>query len=116
MNINNIQVYDITPNALEYYRKNARRGANSELEAVKRKLSALIYNSMKSEKLDEEITLYYYNRFRMYVNETDKIIIWTYWKYDENEGRWLHKYEQQDLTKTFKLLGLSSTGNSIINN
>ena len=110
--INGIEIYDMANVALEVYREHAKQGSKSEREVIERKLTAIIINSKPMSVILEHKSVYRFGGFVMVVNEFTKKIEVLHWDYDNHGSRGLDKETADNLRKTYKMLGLSRSGNS----
>jgi hypothetical protein len=107
-----IQIYDISPAALRYYKNNVHRGKKSNDEIIQRKLTGLIMCSSTKKKIEPQKFIYKFSGFNIVVNEEKKLIEWLYWNKESHLGPRTSKEERERLHKIYKTLMLSDSGNS----
>ncbi|MCR8641489.1 hypothetical protein NV379_02355 [Paenibacillus sp. N1-5-1-14] len=114
--INDIEIYSISNPALENYRKYAKKAASIEREVLERKLTAIIVNSTDMSSVLNNKRVYRFGGFTMIANERTKKIEVLTWDFDSHKPSigFAAREMSNRLKKTYKELGLSSTGNSLV--
>jgi hypothetical protein len=107
-----IIIYDISPEALKYYRNNAHSGAASEEEVIRRKLTGLVMCTHRKKEIDKQKYIYKISGFNIVVNENKKLIEWLYWDRDDHRGSAISKEEREKLIEIYNVLLLNNSGNS----
>ena len=100
MKIGDIKIYEITPEALDYYRKNTKGNENKPEGVVVLKLSRNIHLAHKEKKLSE--TIYTYGNLRI-VTRLGKIIEINNSPNNKVKG-WVE--DMQEYNRVSKLLGI----------
>lgn len=100
LKIGDIKIYEITPEALDYYRKNTKGNQYKPEGVVVLKLSRNIHLAHKEKKLSE--TIYTYGNLRI-VTRLGKIIELSNSRDNKIEG-W--KEDKEEYNRISKLLGI----------
>lgn len=112
MKVNGVEIYNITDEALKFFRENARNDAKCDKFILRRKFTALIMQGIKT-KLKDGFIDYKFGNFHMLVDEENKIIVDVSW--EESTSRATIKKDRFiSLTLTYKRLGLNADGNKIL--
>lgn len=112
--INGIELYTIHKEAFNTYKKEVRQGANATIETIQRKLTALVINATEKRKIFKNKFMCRFGGFVMVVNEDTKMIEVLYWDNEKTHKSRVPKEVVAKLTETYKILGLSSSGNNVI--
>ena len=107
-----IIIYDISPEALKYYRNNAHSGSASEVEVIRRKLTGLVMSTHRKKEIDKQKYIYKISGFNIVVNENKKLIEWLYWDREDHRGSGVSKEEREKLIGIYKIFQLNNSGNS----
>ena len=100
MKIGDIKIFEITPEALDYYRKNTLNNSNKPEWVVVMKLARNIHLAHKQKKLSE--TIYTYGNLKI-VTRLGKIVELNNSPDNEIEG-W--KLDKKEYRRISKLLGI----------
>lgn len=100
--------------ALKYYRKEANNFKNLDREILELKLTAMANNAEKLGYLKENVGVYKFGSFIMFIDEKNLRINTVTWRNELHKGYKMPKEVQNSLRKDYRALGLSNSGNSYL--
>jgi hypothetical protein len=110
-----LKIYNITPQAIKLYRREANNYRDISEEVLKRKLTAIVYSCKDRNLLYQDVYLYKFNGFNMVVNEKNLIVEHLYWDDEKHSPKFGTKDIIAKYHNYLKELGLNKKGNDFLN-
>lgn len=112
--VNGIEIYSISKEAYKTYKEQVRQGRNASVEVIKRKLTALVINAVERKRIFKNKFTCRFGGFVMVVNEDTKMIEVLFWDNFKTHKSIAPKKSIKNLQDTYKQLGLSKSGDSLL--